>query len=254
MKKVQGIQVISRAIKILRLLNERGISLGELARLSDLPRSTVQRIVETLAVENLVESGECGVRLGWGIHELARNAYSDVVAQLRHPLEMLFEITRETVEISTYYGREVIFLDRIVSDQAVRVVPVYNRPKPIYAMANGKAMLSLLGNEQIISILKEQMPALTQNTKTDVPTLLKEIDEVRASGFSFDLEEHAEGICAVGIPLAIPGQSAHAISVVVPSYRFNDRLPEIKNALSVVRKECMAILQPTAFRGTQHNG
>lgn len=245
MKKNQGIQVISRAIKILRLLNEQGISLGELARLSNLPRSTVQRIVETLADENLVESGECGVRLGWGLHELARNGYSDVVAQLRHPLEKLFENTRETVEISTYYGREVIFLDRIISDQAVRVVPLYNRPKPIYAMANGKAMLSLLSDEQIVSVLKDQMPALTHNTITDMPTLLEEIVKVRNTGLSYDNEEHADGICAVGIPLPIPGQSSHAISVVVPSYRFNDRLPKIKKELLATGEECIKILKAT---------
>ncbi|BES83382.1 transcriptional regulator [Pectobacterium araliae] len=249
MKKTQGIQVISRAIKILRLLSERGTSLGELARMTDLPRSTVQRIVDTLAAENLVETGGCGVRLGWGLNELAKNAYSDVVAQLRHPLEILFEKTRETVDISTYHGREVIFLDRIVSDQAVRVVPIYDRPKPIYAMANGKAMLSLLTDEQIVSILNGQMPALTRNTVTDIPTLLKQIAEVRATGLSLDIEEHEEGICAVGIPLVIPGQSAHAISVVLPSYRFNDRLPEIKNALLMMQKACTTILQPKTVLG-----
>lgn len=249
MKKTQGIQVISRAIKILRLLNERGTSLGELARMSDLPRSTVQRIVDTLAAENLVETGVCGVRLGWGLSELAKNAYSDVVAQLRHPLEVLFEKTRETVDISTYHGREVIFLDRIVSDQAVRVVPVYDRPKPVYAMANGKAMLSLLTDEQIVAMLNNQIPALTQHTVVDIPTLLKQIAEVRATGFSLDIEEHAEGVCAVGIPLAIPGQPAHALSVVMPSYRFNERLPSIKSALFAAQTACMTILQPKAVRG-----
>ncbi|MBG6247121.1 helix-turn-helix domain-containing protein [Candidatus Symbiopectobacterium endolongispinus] len=65
MNKTAGIQVISRAIKILRLLHERGTSLGELARLTDLPRSTVQRIVDTLAAEHLVECGWGGASMSW---------------------------------------------------------------------------------------------------------------------------------------------------------------------------------------------
>ncbi|MBG6242901.1 MAG: IclR family transcriptional regulator [Candidatus Symbiopectobacterium sp. Dall1.0] len=244
MNKTAGIQVISRAIKILRLLHERGTSLGELARLTDLPRSTVQRIVDTLAAEHLVECGEGGVRLGWGINELARNAYSDVAAQLRHPLELLFEKTRETVDISTFHGREVIFLDRIISDQAVRVVPIHDRPKPVYAMANGKAMLSLLTDAQITALLHDQMPALTSQTLVSLPVLLQQIAAVRADGFSYDREEHAEGVCAVGIALPVPGRPAHALSVVLPSYRFAARLPAIQQALEEVRQMCLCILSP----------
>lgn len=248
MTKTAGIQVISKAIKILRLLTDRGTSLGELARMTELPRSTVQRIVDTLAAEHLVECGDCGVRLGWGLNDLAKNAYSDVAAQLRHPLEMLFEKTHETVDISTFHGREVIFLDRIISDQAVRVVPIYDRPKPVYAMANGKAMLSLLSDTQIMALLNEQMPALTPRTLGDVPTLLLQIEKVRASGFSYDEEEHAEGVCAVGIALPVPGRPAHALSVVLPSYRFASRLTTIQQALTEVRQLCMTILYPQGTR------
>jgi len=49
--KTQGIQVISRAADILRVLGENagGQSLGQIARKVELPRSTVQRIVSALS-------------------------------------------------------------------------------------------------------------------------------------------------------------------------------------------------------------
>ncbi|WP_413739405.1 hypothetical protein ACL2XQ_15715 [Sodalis sp. RH14] len=91
------------------------------------------------------ESGRCrgaGVRLGWGLNELAKMSYCHIAAKIRHPFETLFAATYETIDISTLRGREVYFLDRIASDQLVRVVPTIDRPKPLYAMANGKVILS----------------------------------------------------------------------------------------------------------------
>ena len=63
-----GIQVIARAVGVLHKLREHpdGLSLGELAKLLKLPRSTIQRIVAALDDENLVISASPtrGVRLG----------------------------------------------------------------------------------------------------------------------------------------------------------------------------------------------
>ena len=64
----QGIQVIARAAAILRVLKDdnSGLSLGQIADRTRLARSTVQRIVNALADEGLVMTGERGgsLRLG----------------------------------------------------------------------------------------------------------------------------------------------------------------------------------------------
>ncbi|HEY0276459.1 MAG TPA: helix-turn-helix domain-containing protein, partial [Paenirhodobacter sp.] len=159
-----GIQVIARAVAIMRVLNHDGLSLGALARATDLPRSTVQRIVDALAAEHLVETGDGGVRPGWGLQQLAQTGQSMVARRVRPHLQTLFEATHETVDISTWHGRQVAFLDRIVSDQEVRVVPVNDRPRPLYAMANGKALLSCLSEAQIGTLLRDPLPAQTPAT------------------------------------------------------------------------------------------
>ncbi|MCG8709978.1 IclR family transcriptional regulator [Brenneria sp. 4F2] len=219
-----------------------GVSLGALALRTNLPRSTVQRIVDALKAENLVEGSESSVRLGWGINELAKMSYSDIAAQLRRPLEALYEMTHETVDISTVYGLEVYCLDRIISDQVVRVVPTSDRPKPLYAMANGKAILSNMDDDEIVGLFKHGMPALTKYTITSVDKLLAEIRQVRACGFAFDYQEHAEGICAIGIPLAVCRRAPHAISIVVPSFRFESCLSVMKDALAQVKASSISIL------------
>ncbi|KHN91196.1 hypothetical protein BSK71_04695 [Pectobacterium actinidiae] len=63
-----GIQVISRAAAILREVCESpdGLSLGQLAALTGLARSTVQRIVDALESEHLVQAGAKGFALVGG--------------------------------------------------------------------------------------------------------------------------------------------------------------------------------------------
>jgi len=58
----QGIQVLSRAVDILRVISTdtTGLSLGKIAAQVNLPRSTVQRIVSALMVENLISARQSG--------------------------------------------------------------------------------------------------------------------------------------------------------------------------------------------------
>ncbi len=231
-----GMQVISRAVAILRMLGANaGCSLGAIAKATGLPRSTVQRIVDALAAENLVEAGAAGVRMGWGMLQIARLAEIDTAARTRAALEALFAETHETVDIAVGHGAEVSFLDRIISDYELRVVPINDRPKPMHAMANGKAILSSLGNDEIQRVMAGRMPALTANTLQSMPALIAEIEEIRATGFSYDREEHALGVCAIAVPIVVHGLPTHAVSVVTPSSRFEERLPLVKQALTACR-------------------
>lgn len=242
-KEAGGIQVIARAASILRALGREGVSLGTLAKQTNLPRSTVQRIVDALANEHFVESGDEGVRLGWGIGQLAQVAHSDIVVKVRPYLEALFQQTNETIDIAFRSGREVGFLDRIISEQELRVVPITNKARPLHAMANGKAILACMGKDEVAILLGQTLSRLTPNTLGDLPALLANLDEVRREGFSYDREEHAIGVCAIGVPIQVPGMQTHAVSIALPTSRFEANLPMFKLALNKTRYEIEAALK-----------
>ena len=88
----KGIQVISRASAILRevVANSDGMSLGQLATATGLARSTVQRIVDALEIECLVQAGAGGVRPGWGLRRLGDLAGPSIASQLRPQLRASF--------------------------------------------------------------------------------------------------------------------------------------------------------------------
>lgn len=235
-----GIQVIARAAAILRAVGRERVSLGTLARQTGLPRSTVQRIVDALAAENFLEAGEAGVRLGWGLGRLAQISQSDVVRHARPALESLFAATRESVDISARSGTEVSFLDRIISDRELRVVHVINDKRALHTMANGKAMLSTMADADVERLMGGRLVQLTDSTIVSMPALLADLANIRTTGFSYDREEHLDGVCAIGTAITVPGLPAYAISIAVPVSRFDAGLEGLKAALRVAQQEIEA--------------
>lgn len=234
-----GIQVISRAAAILREVtaSSEARSLGQLAQATGLARSTVQRIVDALEAEHLVQAGAGGVRPGWGLRRLGEMAGPGIAQALRPHLFRLFEATHETVDLSTLAGDEVLFLDRFLSDQHPCAVVEPGRIYPAHSMANGKALLASLNDDEVRALYGSGVLArLTPRSLPDVDALLEQLRAIRAGGFAYDLEEHALDVCAIGIPLPPREGQLLSISVVMPASRYAAGKAEVERALKALRK------------------
>lgn len=246
---MEGIQVISRAAALLREVsaNPDGLSLGQLAAATGLARSTVQRIVNALESEHLVQAGAGGVRPGWGLRRLAELPGPGIARELRAEIYALFEATHETIDLSTLVNGEVLFMDRFLSDQPVRAVPALGADYPAYSMSNGKALLSLCSDAEIRALYgRGDLPQLTPDTLGSVDVLLKQIGAIRKGAIACDLEEHATGICAVGLPVGNFREVKLAISVVLPVARFASKRKAAEKALADCVKRCQRRLEEMA--------
>ncbi len=242
-----GIQSVARAAAVLRALahEQRGLSLGEIAALVSLPRSTVQRLVQALEHERLVEVGGPagpGVRLGPALGELAGAIRVDVVRLARPHLQVLFEAVHETVDIAQAHGREVRFLDQIASDRELRAVPRNGAGLWLHCMANGKALLAAMCDAEVERLLGPSLPTPTARSIASLPALLAELADVRRTGFAYDRQELAEGVCAIGTGIAAAGRR-YAVSVAVPEQRFEPTLPAIRAALLICKSDLEADLR-----------
>ncbi|HEU4944894.1 MAG TPA: IclR family transcriptional regulator [Solirubrobacterales bacterium] len=231
----QGVQAIARATSILRTLEAapRGRGISEIAGITELPKSTVHRLVTALANEHLVSQSEDGrVRLGGGIVRLAAASREALGEQLR---PVLFDLRRrldETVDLSVLDGAAVRFVEQVPAPHRLRAVSSVGEAFPLHCTANGKALLAAMPEQRLLALLPAQLERLTPSTIVDREQLLVEIQAVRRSGVAFDREEHTEGICAIGV--AVPdetGVAAAAISVPVPSQRFSGREKELATAV-----------------------
>lgn len=228
-----GIQVIARAASILRALkaDRAGLSLGQIAEAVNLPRSTVQRIVGALVAERLVisDNNGRGLRLGPEVAALAEAAQYNVVEICRLSLMELTLATGETADLSVLRGPNMIFLDQVPGTHRLRTVSSVGEEFPLTTTANGKAALSLLEPGRAERLVREEWDR--RGMRGDVKKFLATLDPVRETGLAFDLDQHTPGISAVGFAFADHVGDIHAISVPVPSTRFNEIRPNVKAAL-----------------------
>ncbi|MBX2839088.1 MAG: IclR family transcriptional regulator [Gammaproteobacteria bacterium] len=219
-----GVQSLSRAAAILRALSvdDQNSSLGQLAERVGLPRSTVQRIVNTLIVEGMVVSGKDagGYRLGPEIRLLANTMKHDIARELHPMLVRLAEETEETVDLALLRNDCMVFIDQAVGTQRLRTVSAIGETFPILVTANGKAAMSLLDDESIERTIEQ---AHSQSTLVKPKKLLKnEIKTAKESGYALDIDEHTVGISAAGIAFEKDG-FIYAISIPAPSSRFQEK-------------------------------
>jgi DNA-binding IclR family transcriptional regulator len=143
-----GVQVIARAALVLRALQREpdGASLGDLARAVELPRSTVQRIVDALDAEGLVVAGRAhgGVRLGPALLGLAAATRFDIVELARPAVEALAKATGETVDLAIASHDKVVFVAQVPGVHRLAAVSAVGVSFPMHSCANGKAVLAAM--------------------------------------------------------------------------------------------------------------
>jgi DNA-binding IclR family transcriptional regulator len=239
-----GIQVIARAAAILRSLKNEsdGLSLGQIADRVDLPRSTVQRIVNALQAEQFViaASPERGIRLGPELGALAEAARIDVLEMLRPYLVDLARRTKETVDLAVLRGKRLIFVDQIPGTHRLRTVSFVGETFPLCDTANGKACLAKLGDTQILNLLAQERPAAASDP-AEAEAFMREIEDVRASNIAFDRNQHTEGISAVGAAFYNLQGDLYAISIPTPSARFRTHEKSLVEQLERTLKQIVAL-------------
>lgn len=228
-----GIQVISRAASILRVLKETqsGMSLGKIAERVDLPRSTVQRITSALAEEKLViaDANGGGLRLGPELSALAGAAQYSIVEHCRLLLTELTQKTGETTDLAVMRGIGMVFLDQVPGIYRLTTVSQVGEVFPLTTTANGKACLAQLGPNDAIKLIKNEWDR--NGIQKDLDGFLTELDMIRKQGLAYDLDEHSAGVSAIGFSFNDWLGDLHAISIPVPSTRFPRQRAIIEQAL-----------------------
>ncbi len=232
----QGVQVIERAATILRTLknNSNGLSLGEIAKEINLPRSTVQRIVDALIKESFVIASSTGrgFRLGPALIPLGSGQHFPIIDLINPLLKTTAQETGETVDLSIMNQNQMVFIDQIPSTQRLAAISDIGISFPMYCTANGKAALALLTEEQLSSYKTSTSLVMnTQNTISSWEQLDTQLQDIRETGLAYDREENSIGISAVAIALKAPSDDIVAVSMPTPTARFIDKENEIIDAI-----------------------
>jgi DNA-binding IclR family transcriptional regulator len=242
-----GIQVIARAAAILRVLAREpdGLSLGQIAKAAGLARSTVQRIVAALAMENFVTTAgpNAGVRIGAGLIGIGAAVGSSTIALLRPHLRALSEEVGETVDLAVLSGGSAVFVDQVPGRQRLAAMSAVGERFPLHCTANGKAILACVAEADVLALVEKSIAEHPDHPLTDHYALMHDLGRTRQTHLAFDFEEHRGGITAVGTALLDWFDRPIAISIPIPSLRFADRQDEITARLLQFRERVKSVLR-----------
>ncbi|KTC32550.1 MAG: IclR family transcriptional regulator [Pseudomonas sp.] len=239
-----GIQVIARAASVMRALgsNPQGLSLGAIAQVVDLPRSTVQRIINALCVEHLVETlGPAGgFRLGPAFGQLVTQAQVDIISLVRPYLSALSEQVLESTCLASLSGDKLYVLDRIVAERELRVVFPIGIHVPATVTSGGKVLLAELSSEAQQALLPDPLPACTPKSLGRA-ALLEQLRTIRVSGAANDQDEYIEGLCSYAI-LLDTYLGHYSISIVAPNARAAARGEAFQQALQACKQSIEEVI------------
>ncbi|WP_169727483.1 IclR family transcriptional regulator [Granulosicoccus antarcticus] len=246
-----GIQVIARSAAILRTLRDHpnGVSIGQIAVHVDLPRSTVQRIVGALQNERLIISdGQRGhLFIGPEVKAMADASRSDIVRECQPLLAELTAMTGETTDLSVMRLQGMVFLDQVIGKHRLRAVSAVGEIFPFTTTANGRACLAKLTD----TLVRKRVTAewKQQDFAGDMEEFLTQLQEVRRSGLAYDMGEHTLGLSAIGCAFKDRLGTLHAISVPIPTPRFDEARESVEAALSETVKR-LELMMTDGLTGT----
>jgi DNA-binding IclR family transcriptional regulator len=228
-------QLISRVAAVLRALEgqQTGLSLGQIANATGLPRATVQRIVDALEVEQFIAPDPIngGVSLGAGLIRIAGSAHTDFKAMARPHLESLCRRIQETIVLTAHRHGRLVFVDQVLPDRPLQIVINPTLEIDPYFSATGKAHLAAMTPDELKSWIPARLDPPTAHAVQSVAALNRQLDEFRRGGVAYDLEERTEGSCALAITLQNVDRVVYALTLITTSGRFARRGDEFRAEL-----------------------
>jgi IclR family acetate operon transcriptional repressor len=229
-----SIRAVDRALDILDVLAraETGISLIDIAKAIDLPKSSVFRYLSTLERRgHVIRSGTDIFKLGAGRSYMRPRDVARLTAVAGPRMQELCRRFEETINLGTLDGHRIVYLEVVESPKAMRFAATRGSSDPIHSSALGKIISSSLGDEEIRGILAvEGMPALTPRTITTPAAFLDELSVVRAQGYAVDEGENEDGGRCVAV--ALPYRFGAAMSLSAPATRLpRENLAEVAATL-----------------------
>ncbi|MFP8941070.1 IclR family transcriptional regulator [Streptomyces fenghuangensis] len=236
------VPAVTRALDILELFldGDGTLSAPEITRKLGLPRTTVHELVTTLAARSYLVPvpGQPGrYRLGVRTYQLgSRYAEQlDLAAEGQQVARSVAETCDETVHVAILEGADVIYIAKVDSTHAVRMVSAAGRRLPAHCTSVGKMLLASLPPDELDARLPgpgdEPLRAMTRNSITSPEELREALAEIRERGVAVERRESNPDVSCVAAPVRDgTGKVVAALSISVPMIRWSEeRRAELEN-------------------------
>jgi DNA-binding IclR family transcriptional regulator len=220
-----AVPAVENAISILETLGAaQPMSLTELSKTLGLGKSSVYRLLVTLALRGYVEKDPASDRyqLTYRLFAVGSRASEQLgLREVAQPLmHRLGARTGETVNLGVLDGFRTVSIYLVESAHPLRIHMRIGGVSA-HATATGKILLAALEPAELSRRLAgRRLESITEKTINSRPALLEELQRVSQRGYAIDDEECSLGLRCVGAPVRDHrGIVVAALSMVAPCHR-----------------------------------
>lgn len=223
------VSALERGISVLRCFSEERpvLSHAEIARITGIPRPTVNRLVATLHAMGMLKSAPAADRfmLGPGVVSLARVFLGslDVRAVARPSMHAMAEEVGASVYLAVRDGMEMVLIEACRPRSSILAprLDVGSRA-PLPNSALGRAYLSALDEAQRTQLVDSLRLLRGPEWDSLAPNLAHAIDEAQRLGYCLSLGEFHREINSVSVPLIGPGDEVMALNCGGAAFVFTE--------------------------------
>ena len=242
------VSTADKVLDVLLLFNEARLKLSieEISQLLDMPRSSVYRYVRILCDKGFLEKvGTAHYRLGLTFITLSRTALNsnrDIRLTALPSMKHLAEQIGESVSLMRLYNRQVVCIESIEGQRALRVTIEKGRTQPLHAGASSKLLLAFIDERDWDEVLNYSRERFTETTITDAETLKAQLYHIRQQGYAVSDGEIDVGARAIAVPIRDGHKEVIAtLSIEGPMSRMDNTT--LEHYLELLRHEAQVIHQ-----------
>lgn len=206
------------------LRTEGSISVTEAAERLGVAASTAHRLLSMLVYRDFaVQGADRRYRPGAAFTlDAHRGLGTGLLREVAAPhLEALARRTRESVNLAVLVGEYVHFIASWESTQPLRVGTREGMTFLAHLTSGGLVLLAGLGETELGDLYAEHRWAGREAQRPEPVRLRRELAAVRRTGVAVQRNRNEQGVTAVGVPLGVTGLTPAALSVSMPTLRYD---------------------------------
>lgn len=237
---------VAKAISVLQALRRipEGGSARQLGTVVDLPRSTVQRILSTLADSGMVVQDPDDQRYRIGpqalLIGLGYRQGLDLVSLARPQMVRVRDELGETVGLSVRVADSRVFIDEVQSRQQLRFASELGRQYPLWSGASGRILMLSLGADELEAVLADETHRGAVFRAVAADDRRRLLERARNDDYAVARNETIDNVSSVAVPIRdLDGRVIAALSISGPSNRLTE--DELMHARDVLRGAAEAL-------------
>lgn len=228
-----GTQAVDRACALVSLVvcADEPMTFTEIADAAGLARSTTSRLLAALERTDLLHRDDTGAYVAGGLfalHSARRDPWEEMARVAQPFLRRLRDLTGETALLGVPRSRSVLHVAQVDSTYLLAARDWRQTEVPVSCSALGKALCA----SGALPLPDEPLERRTAHSRADLAELRRDLEGVRARGWSVAVDELEVGLTAVATPVCgRNGNVVAALGVTGATARLEDRSDEVGRLL-----------------------